>query len=554
MKRWIKLLLVAVLTVAVFLVTAVVLVMVFVDADALRPSIEETLSETVGRKVALGELTVKPGLGVRVGTDRFEIGDPLDPSVEPGPTLLAEKVRMKVALLPVLRGEVDVRSLRFRDGVVEYADQVLFSEAVLQSRLRAGSEGRISMNGNLVGRADLFGNARTDVDFAAVLDGDVLKIDSLAADLGPGTLGATGQVSGIEQGVLNVELDATAEFGNTHAAGTVGGRFLEDATRITFAISSPFVDLDELAAMAGWVEETGATASTGGLFPAAHAAETGGGEAVASTPIYAAGTLKAERGSFLGLELQSMVAELRFDDGSLVFEEAAFDLYGGKHAGSFGIEIYDPDLPFKLADRLEGVDLDALLTAFSPDLGGTVYGKANLSMDLGGRAGDPSPDGTVAGDASLLVDDGRLSGVGLLGLISEKIAGAGGKAAGDRVDTPFERLSADFKVENREMETSNLQFRSPDLNLDGKGRVTFEGGLDLDLVASFSPEVSASLVAKVPKLDFRVGNDGRLSIPLRLDGNIAGPGVSIDLEKILKQGLKEKLRDRFDGLLRRRKK
>jgi hypothetical protein len=145
------------------------------------------------------------------------------------------------------------------------------------------------------------------------------------------------------------------------------------------------------------------------------------------------------------------------------------------------------------------------------------------------------------------VTDGVLTSANLLSRVTSALDGAGSDPVEAR-ETPFERLSADFDIRDRVLVTSNLEFRSTDLDLDGEGTIGFDSSLGLEVTASISPDGSASLVRQVPQLEFRVGRDGRLTLPMRIDGTLIEPRVGIDLRRVLEEGLGRSLRDKLRGL------
>jgi hypothetical protein len=72
------------------------------------------------------------------------------------------------------------------------------------------------------------------------------------------------------------------------------------------------------------------------------------------------------------------------------------------------------------------------------------------------------------------------------------------------------------------------------------------------VTASFSKRASADLVRETPQLKFRLDPDGRLTMPLKIRGDLKAPLVQLDLDRVLQEGLERSARDRGrKGLLRR---
>ncbi len=65
MKRWTKIL----LGVLAFVVIVIVCIKIFVNANTFRPTIEKQIADTLGRKVKLGDLTLRVLSGSLVAED-----------------------------------------------------------------------------------------------------------------------------------------------------------------------------------------------------------------------------------------------------------------------------------------------------------------------------------------------------------------------------------------------------------------------------------------------------------------------------------------------------
>jgi hypothetical protein len=100
--------------------------------------------------------------------------------------------------------------------------------------------------------------------------------------------------------------------------------------------------------------------------------------------------------------------------------------------------------------------------------------------------------------------------------------------------------------------TDDLQFRSPDLDLDGGGTVDLTGPIRLQVLASFSREATADLLSRTPQLKIRVSKEGRLTVPLSLRGTLFHPQVKLDLDRVLEEGLKQQVKDLGSKSLLRR--
>jgi AsmA protein len=94
-KRWTKIL----LGVLAFVVVVIVCTKLFVNANTFRPAIEKQITDTLGRKVKLGNLSLSVLSGSLV-TEDISIAD--DPSFSSSPFITAKKVRIGVPLRPLI--------------------------------------------------------------------------------------------------------------------------------------------------------------------------------------------------------------------------------------------------------------------------------------------------------------------------------------------------------------------------------------------------------------------------------------------------------------------
>jgi AsmA protein len=103
-KRWTKIL----LGILAFVVVVIVCIKLFVNANTFRPAIERQISDTLGRNVKLGNLSLSVLSGSLV-TEEISIAD--DPRFSSSPFITAKKVRIGVPLRPlILSHQLNIRS------------------------------------------------------------------------------------------------------------------------------------------------------------------------------------------------------------------------------------------------------------------------------------------------------------------------------------------------------------------------------------------------------------------------------------------------------------
>ncbi len=538
MTRRLRRSLVALSLLAALLVAAAVVAPWIVDADRFRPRAEARLSETLGRKVTLGRLRLSLLTGLALVAEGVTIGEPSSRGGETGVVISAGRLTARPALLRLLRGDVVVRSVALRDGSFHHAGRVLAERLAARVRLGPADDGSSRIEGRLSGILPAVpGAPGFRARFDAALRGDRLSLASLHAETEAARIQASGEVEGLVTGRLRLSLSGEAEIGRTRASGNVAASGLAgERPELEFRVTSPLVDFDELARLAGVRRSESRSAGLlGALIPEAAAADAPPASAFLSR-IAARGTIDAARGRLAGLELTGLSTRVTLERGPARLEDARSSLYGGRHVGSLEIDLLSRDAPFRVAARLEGVDADRLLTALDPSRGGAIHGIAAVTLDVTGNAGGAPLAGSIHGSARAELRDGRFLTVGILKQVAQILEMAGGRGIG-RDETPFDHVSASFDVRDGRADTKDLEFRSSDLDLDGGGSVGLDGSLRLDVIASFSRRTSADLVRETPQLKFRLDPAGRLTMPLKIRGDLKAPLVQLDLDRVLREGL-----------------
>jgi AsmA protein len=361
--------------------------------------------------------------------------------------------------------------------------------------------------------------------------GGVLALTRFVVEVGPTRLDLAGRAEGVGTGSSRWELRGSGHAPGSQGKGNATLVLTPDSPRLDFALEFTRLDFGELAALAG----------------------LGGGGAAATPPsegtqtpflerLRGGGRLRAAAARLAGLDLEHLTTELQLDRGSVRLRDASFDLYGGRHRGTLALDARVDGLPFTLVSRVEGVDVARLLAAWSPGSAGVVRGTGAFDLDLSGIAHAPQVLSTLGGTLRLQVRDGALTTVGLLETVAALLEAAGGRGIG-RDETPFRSLAGTFAVQSGVAHTEDLALVADDLRLDVRGDLDLQGPLALQGVVAFSPEVSASMVGQVSALRVRQGQDGRLTVPLVVQGTLSSPRVQVDVKRIVREGMREESRE-----------
>lgn len=456
-----------------------------------------------------------------------------------------------------------------------------------------GSAGTVSVDATLSGPTDhpadlaLGGSASLDgVEFTTAsltrplraISGTVklgkerISVEGFSASLGRSSLQGSCRISGFAAPVIDVDLKAPlldidellsmlAGPATEGQAVAVGRRAPREPLLAGFAAAPP---AEGAGADGGSTIAAGSSNAAGAAGAAGDAADALVASARASTAPAAAfldrltltGKVAATEAKLLNLKLAGFQAHLDMAGGRARIGEASLSLYGGGFTGELTTSVSESGPPFTLDATLKGVDFDALVTDFAPDMAGLLHGTLDAGLQLTGRGlARPQLRRELTGDASFSMVDGRLTSVGVLKDLASALESAGGKGIGQE-ETPFSYLGATFRVKGGKARTEDLKLDSPDISLRGDGRVTMDLGLELDLKARIAPEVTASMVAKREDLRFLTDDKGRIRIDLQVGGSLVEPAVKVDpdmIRRVLKSAAREKLSGKVLGDLFKKK-
>jgi len=544
-KRPTKILLVIVAAVAALLLVVAIVLPFVVNVESLRPQVQARLQAALSRHVAIGALRLSVWNGLALRAESLSIGEPLTGSragvllVDAGPTSI------HVAWLPLLRKNVEVRSLTIDGLKVTQDAKPLATDLHVASRLRISDDGAVAAEGAVSGTLAAFTAApRFESTFTATFRNGTLELPALRAAIGPMRVTASGRATDVFSPAPRLSLDGVCELKRSSVKGRFDVLAAASHPTASFDVDSPMLDAEEImTAVGAFAGNAPAPRASFALVPVAKARESAPpGEGVSFVrSLQAEGSVRAKRCVGRGLEMTNVSMHVSLDRGLARLDSIAFALYGGRSRGSLTVRPFDPRIPFTLDQAAEGVAIGPLIAALAPAQKGTVEGKAALSVRLSGAAGGATVLDTVNGAGQLAIADGKIASFGVIKQVLKalEIAGAKGMA---KDETPFDRLSAHFDLVQGTAVTKDLEFRSQDLDGDGAGTVGLGGALKLDLLASFSKTVSDELVAKTHALSVRQGADGRLSVPLQVRGTIQAPLIQLDLSRVINEGVLKQLK------------
>jgi hypothetical protein len=307
----------------------------------------------------------------------------------------------------------------------------------------------------------------------------------------------------------------------------------------TFTIEAQTLDLDGLMAFLAAATPAGAA---GQASP-----EVASAPPAAMVPLELEIAVRARKGSALGIAFTNLETTSRMAQGALVLDGLKVDVFGGRFAGSAGLDGSRRVPAYEWRGTFENLDVPALVAfAGSP---GSMTGRLAGSVALAAAGVEPLEAMQRArGTARVVITDGRIPGLEIVrgvvlafGKPSGEVPGGAGEA--------FTRLAASLVVDGQALATNDLTLTSRDLDLTGKGTLSLASqAVDLHTDVMLSRELSAQAGRDL----YRAAREGdRIVLPVRITGTVARPTVFVDVASALKRALRNRFEDEVKSLFER---
>jgi uncharacterized protein involved in outer membrane biogenesis len=116
-------------------------------------------------------------------------------------------------------------------------------------------------------------------------------------------------------------------------------------------------------------------------------------------------------------------------------------------------------------------------------------------------------------------------------------------------EAPFQAMSGRLRIRDGWLLLRNFALRTADYDLQGEGRVSLGGVVDVKTQMVLSPALSQELVAAAPPLRYLRQPSGRIEIPVALRGEMSQVAVVPDVSSIAASAGRELLVDALSGAL-----
>jgi len=558
--------------IAIIIAVLIVLVLVLpfvINVNDFRPRIESELTNALGRKVTVGNLSLSLWSG-SLAADNITIAD--DPGFGDAPFVKAESLNVGVNMVPLIFSKTleirditltrpQVSLLRSPSGKWNFSTigsntaQSGAAESSAAPQQPAGNPATPAKTGRTKPTPEQQKSAQTapspqgqssseqsleqnfSVGELKIRSGQISMADTNArskahvysnVDLTVTNLSFTTQfpftLSGGLPGGGNVKLDGTAGPVNRNDASMTPLQAKISVNQLDLA-KSGFVDpsagFSGLANFSGTVESDGSKARSMGDATAEHLKLSPKG-----TPAQSAIALK-----------YATTYDLQKEVGQLTQGDVSVGKASAKLTGTFDLHGPSAVLNLKLnADNMPVDDLETLLPALGVVLpSGSKLEGGTLSADL--TINGPINQLVIAGPVKLA--NTKLAGFDMGSKFSSVAALSGAKTG---PDTSIQNFSTEVHYSPSGMQTNNVNLVIPALGtMQGSGTVSPQNALDYKMTANFN----GSVVGGLTKMAGVSGNGA--TIPFSITGTASDPKFMPDMKGMLGSQLKKSLGSQIPG-------
>jgi hypothetical protein len=236
--------------------------------------------------------------------------------------------------------------------------------------------------------------------------------------------------------------------------------------------------------------------------------------------------LSVDAGRARGIEFRDLSGQVGFERGVHSFDRLRAKVYGGELSATGQIDARKADPGLRARISLRDVEASQILSR-KTRLGDFVSGPVTMDVDLSGGIRDFAAfTRTATGEGTLSVTNGKIRGIDLSGEAARLAGISAALPAAPVRETPFRKLSADFRIAGGKVRTDALKIDSDRFGLYGSTAIGFDKTVDfvgtLRLPASLAGRVHGA-AGKYLAL-----SGGGIEIPLVVSGALTSPAMAID--------------------------
>jgi uncharacterized protein involved in outer membrane biogenesis len=478
-----------------------------------REWVAEQAQSVLGRSLEFGEagISLRGGIGVRVADLR--IGD--DPAFSKEDFVRADAVDVRVALMPLLTGNVEVTRIVLRAPTI----------TVIQTTKGLNLD---SLGGDQAEKepatAEEQAGGLPDFLIAVVdiTDGTLRYIDKTAKPAAEQAIrkldfrASNASRSGVDFDVRAAVMGAESQ--NVRIEGRVVD--LEDP-KVEFELTS---DAFELPADG----EEAAPGVLRNLVVAGKLSLPNSGPKVVAT-------LRSPKGSVAAADYRDLAIDFEMQKQVATIQKFLLQAFGGELAMTGRYDMRRAGSPsFDLKTKLTGMRIEELIASRKSGADDRLTGELGGDLSLvGSGAGIETIKKNLKGQGSIQLVDGVLKDVNLADAALKGLTGIPGLSVGlppslrekypqvfGAGDTVFENMDAKIDVRDGWANFRDFRLAARDYSLGGQGRYSLDNRLDMSTVMTMSQSLSDDLVAAAEPMRYLRNPEGRVEFPVKLIGPV----------------------------------
>ncbi len=239
------------------------------------------------------------------------------------------------------------------------------------------------------------------------------------------------------------------------------------------------------------------------------------------------------------LQARDIRADLVAKNGVIRINPLGMTLYDGKYSGDISFDVTNDTPLISLNEKISGVQAGLLLKDLMGD--DLISGTANLQARVTAQGLTPEKvTETLNGTANFMFSDGAVKGFNIAHMMRKAKAKLKGKTLPDNdiKKTDFAKLSGSFSIENGVVSNNDLEAALPFARVTGKGVVDLpKEALDYLVMAKVVNTSKGQGGAELSELR-------GITVPVRIEGSFSEPSVKLDMDKLMSDKAKAKLKEK----------
>ena len=564
MKKMIRYFVIGLGAAIAFLIAVVAIFVAVFDANAYKQDLTELVREATGRELQFHgdvDLTIFPALGMKLGAMSFSnaAGFGALPMIKVREASISVDVASLLSFAPeidklVLR-DLEVNLMKNKAGVNNWDDLVskpapgTVAGAATESTSTAPTESGFEIKGAF-GGLDLQNIKLLWLDEQAGTEFRVIDLDVSTGRIVPNeAFPMTLHLDASASGELDIifDLEANVEYLIEQQQLTldsmklalnefqVGGRvkvsnFAKPALR--FDLATENIDVDALLGTPPATDAAAAPAAASSTSTAAGAASE---DVQIELPMEVLRDLDIDGNFKIGqMKIQNLLMndvdiKMIAKNGLVALKPVTLNTYGGTVEAAVAIDVKSDKPKYDVSKTIQGVQVGDLLKDYSGKA--AISGLLNAKVDLTTN-GEWLSKLKLNSNGTMQLEflDGALNGFNLRQSIDAAKAKFSGKDAPPKetLQTDFSSLTISGVIRNGVFSSDDLDLQAPLLRVGGKG----SANLNSEMVDYL---VNAKLVGSIEGQQGGSADQlAGLEIPVRIKGPFSDPGISVELDEMLK--------------------